>query len=113
MTVKITYATMSADNEELNQSLRRGGRPGRKTLGQGHPFVVNGEERWGEGLYEERSPIDSEIVDRQLRPGAPKPTSTTRLPPPRRTFPDLGPNPLAGAGRPHAQGRRCHGGAAV
>ena len=24
--------------------------------------MVNGEERWGEGFYEERSPIDSEIV---------------------------------------------------
>ena len=31
-------------------------------LGKDHPFVVNGEERWGDGFYEERSPIDSEIV---------------------------------------------------
>ena len=34
----------------------------RAGLGKDHPFVVNGEERWGDGFYEERSPIDSDIV---------------------------------------------------
>lgn len=62
MTTKITYATMSADNAELNRSFDDAVERVRAGLGQRHPFVVNGEERWGEGLYEERSPIDSEII---------------------------------------------------
>ncbi|MGH8958813.1 MAG: aldehyde dehydrogenase family protein [Acidimicrobiia bacterium] len=62
MTTKITYATMSADNPELNQSFDEAVERGKAGLGQRHPFVVNGEERWGDGLYEERSPIDSAIV---------------------------------------------------
>ena len=62
MTQKITYATMSADNEELNRSYEEAVKRVQKALGASHPFLVNGEERWGEGLYEERSPIDSDIV---------------------------------------------------
>lgn len=62
MTTKITYATMSADNEELNRSYDEAVERVMGTLGRDHPFVVNGEERWGEGLYEERSPIDSDII---------------------------------------------------
>jgi 1-pyrroline-5-carboxylate dehydrogenase len=62
MATKITYATMSADNEELNRSYEEAVERVRKTLGASHPFIVNGEERWGDGLYEERSPIDSDIV---------------------------------------------------
>jgi len=62
MATKITYATMSADNEELNRSYEEAVARVRKTLGARHPFLVDGEERWGEGSYEERSPIDSEIV---------------------------------------------------
>ncbi|MGQ0848235.1 MAG: aldehyde dehydrogenase family protein [Actinomycetota bacterium] len=62
MTVKITYATMSADNEELNQGFDEAVQQIKAGLGRSHPFVVNGEETWGEGLYEETSPIDSRIV---------------------------------------------------
>ena len=62
MTTKITYATMSADNEELNAAYEEAVERVREGLAKDHPFVVNGEERWGDGLYEERSPIDSEIV---------------------------------------------------
>src|SRR5439155_9446915 len=31
-------------------------------LWQKHPFHVNGEDRWGDGLDEERSPIDRDVV---------------------------------------------------
>jgi 1-pyrroline-5-carboxylate dehydrogenase len=62
MTTKITYATMSADNEELNSAYDQAVERVKGSLGQDHPFVVNGEQRWGDGFYEERSPIDSEIV---------------------------------------------------
>ncbi len=62
MTQKITYATMSADNEDLNRQYEAAVARIRSTLGQNQLFVVNGEERQGKGIYEERSPIDSEIV---------------------------------------------------
>jgi 1-pyrroline-5-carboxylate dehydrogenase len=61
-TFRITYATMSADNEELHAAYERGVEVARSWLGQKHPFYVNGEERWGEGLDEERSPIDRDVV---------------------------------------------------
>ncbi len=62
MTTKITYATMSADNEDLNRAYEEAVERVRASLGRDHPFVINGEERWGDGFHEERSPIDSEIV---------------------------------------------------
>src|SRR6266542_3174713 len=59
---RITYATMSADNEELHAAYEKGVETARSWLGQKHPFHVNGEERWGEGTDEERSPIDRDLV---------------------------------------------------
>jgi len=61
-TFRITYATMSADNEELHRRYEEAVERARGWLGQEHPFYVDGEERWGTGFHEERSPIDSEIV---------------------------------------------------
>jgi 1-pyrroline-5-carboxylate dehydrogenase len=59
---RITYATLSADNEDLQKAYddaaeRMGGE-----LGKEYPFVVNGEERWTDEKYEEPSPIDSDII---------------------------------------------------
>jgi 1-pyrroline-5-carboxylate dehydrogenase len=59
---RVTYATMSADNEEMHAAYERGIETAKSWLGQKHPFYVNGEERWGEGTHEERSPIDSNLV---------------------------------------------------
>ncbi|MGH2573489.1 MAG: aldehyde dehydrogenase family protein [Actinomycetota bacterium] len=59
---RITYATMSADNEELHAAYEKGIETANSWLGQKHPFYVNGEERWGESLDEERSPVDRDIV---------------------------------------------------
>ena len=60
--VRITYATMSADNEELHAAYDKGLETARSWLGQKHPFFVNGEARDGEAYDEERSPIDRDIV---------------------------------------------------
>jgi 1-pyrroline-5-carboxylate dehydrogenase len=60
--LKITYATMSADNEELHSAYDRGLEAARQRLGGDHPFVIDGEERTSGDWFEERSPIDSEIV---------------------------------------------------
>src|SRR5213078_893931 len=61
-TFRITYATMKADNEDLQVAYDRGIETARSWLGQKHPFYVNGEAREGEGYDEERSPIDKDIV---------------------------------------------------
>jgi 1-pyrroline-5-carboxylate dehydrogenase len=60
--LKITYATMSADNEELHAEYERGLERARARLGEHHPFHVNGEERYTDETMDERSPIDSDIV---------------------------------------------------
>jgi len=59
---RITYATMSADNEELHKLYDQGIEVARSWLGQKHPFYVDGEPREGSGYKEVRSPIDRDIV---------------------------------------------------
>jgi 1-pyrroline-5-carboxylate dehydrogenase len=62
MAVKITYATMSADNEELNSSYEAALVEVQERLGKVHGIIVNGEHRVDRPTYEERSPIDSDVV---------------------------------------------------
>jgi len=62
MAVRITYATMSADNQELNDAYEKALDDARSKLGQTHGVIVAGEERTDRELYEEHSPIDSDIV---------------------------------------------------
>ncbi|MDP9330032.1 MAG: aldehyde dehydrogenase family protein [Actinomycetota bacterium] len=59
---RVTYATMSADNEELHKGYDEGIELAKAELGKTIPVVVNGQERPGEGTYELRSPIDDDIV---------------------------------------------------
>ena len=60
--LKITYATLRADNEELHAAYEAGLERARTRLGAHHRNVVAGRERDGEGTFEVRSPIDREIV---------------------------------------------------
>lgn len=61
---RVTYATLSADDDALHADYDRGIETARGWLGRHHCFVVDGEERRGEpGLaLEERSPIDRDVV---------------------------------------------------
>jgi 1-pyrroline-5-carboxylate dehydrogenase len=59
---RITYATMSADNEELHKAYDEAIEQARGELGKTIPVVVNGEEREGEGTYELNSPIDGTLL---------------------------------------------------
>jgi 1-pyrroline-5-carboxylate dehydrogenase len=59
---RITYATMSADNEELHKDYDQGIEQAKALLGATIPVVVNGEERPGEGTYELNSPIDDTLL---------------------------------------------------
>ena len=60
--MKITYATMSADNEELNQAYEQAVEKARDRLGSTYGLWVDGEERTDREIYEERSPIDRDLV---------------------------------------------------
>ena len=60
--LKITYATLRADNEELHALYEAGVERARARLGAYHPNVVGGRDRDGEGTFEVRSPIDHDIL---------------------------------------------------
>jgi len=60
--MKITYATLSADNEELQSSFDAALERARADLGRTYPMLIGSEERIGEKTFEDRSPIDSDIV---------------------------------------------------
>jgi 1-pyrroline-5-carboxylate dehydrogenase len=60
--LKITYATLRADNEELHALYEAGLEKARARLGADHRNVIGGEERDGEGTFEIRSPINRDIL---------------------------------------------------
>ena len=62
MPMKITYATMSTDNEEMNKAYEDALERVRPRLGQDHGVAVDGEDRKDREFFEEVSPIDSSIV---------------------------------------------------
>lgn len=59
---KITYATLSADNDALHAAFEAGVTRARSRLGGSHRNFVGGTERDGDGTFELRSPIDREIL---------------------------------------------------
>ena len=92
---RITYATLTADNEELHEVYDHGIEVARSWLGEKHPSFVDGEAREGRGTRP-RSPIDRD-PDRQVRAR----DARGRARRGRRgqaAFP-TGPTALAGAGR--------------
>jgi 1-pyrroline-5-carboxylate dehydrogenase len=60
--LKITYATLRADNEELHAQYEAGLEAARRRLGGQHRNFIDGRERDGEGTFELRSPIDRDLV---------------------------------------------------
>jgi 1-pyrroline-5-carboxylate dehydrogenase len=60
--LKITYATLRADNEELHRLYEAGLEQAKARLGGEHRNIVECRERDGEGTFELRSPIDRDIV---------------------------------------------------
>ncbi len=60
--LKITYATLRADNEELHRQYEAGLAEAKARLGAYHRNVVGGRERDGDGTFELRSPIDRDIL---------------------------------------------------
>jgi 1-pyrroline-5-carboxylate dehydrogenase len=60
--IKITYATLRADNEELHSGFEDAVARVRAGLGGHHQNLVNGAWRDGAGAFEVRSPIDADLV---------------------------------------------------
>src|SRR5262249_28254439 len=60
--MKVTYATLRNDNEELHAAFDHGLEQARALLGQYHRNVGGGQERDGDGTFEKRSPIDGEVL---------------------------------------------------
>jgi len=60
--LKITYATLRADNEELHALYEAGLAAARARLGGYHQNLVDGRERDGDGAFELRSPIDRDLL---------------------------------------------------
>ena len=60
--LKITYATLRADNEQLHRDYEAGLAEAKTLLGGHHRNLVDGKERDGEGESTVRSPIDRDIV---------------------------------------------------
>jgi 1-pyrroline-5-carboxylate dehydrogenase len=59
---RVTYATLSADNDDLHAAYDGGIAAARGLLGAEHPFYINGRALRGDGMKEVRSPIDRDIV---------------------------------------------------
>ena len=59
---KITYATMSADDPALHQAFEEGLAAATGQISRTYPLLINGERRFTDQTYVERSPIDSELV---------------------------------------------------
>ncbi|CAN5487690.1 L-glutamate gamma-semialdehyde dehydrogenase [soil metagenome] len=60
--IKITYATLSADNEALHTGFEAAVVKVRAGLGAAHRNVIGGEWVDGDGSFEVRSPIDRDIL---------------------------------------------------
>ena len=60
--IKITYATLRADNEDLQTAYEAGLERAKGRLGAYHRNYVDGRERDGDGTFEVRSPIDTDIL---------------------------------------------------
>src|SRR5436190_4763726 len=60
--MKITYATLSAENEELQAAFDRAVAGAREHLGERYPMLIGDERRAGNDLFEDRSPIDTNVV---------------------------------------------------
>ncbi|HEX7225879.1 MAG TPA: aldehyde dehydrogenase family protein [Candidatus Limnocylindria bacterium] len=60
--MKITYATLSADNEDLQSAFDAALERARADLGRTYPMRIGAEDRLRDETFEDRSPIDRSLV---------------------------------------------------
>ena len=69
--IKVTYATLRADNEELHAGFEEAATRVRGELGAQHQNYVDGARRDGVSTFEARSPIDTDILLGTFASGTP------------------------------------------
>jgi len=69
--IKITYATLRADNEDLHNGFEAAAADVRAALGAEHRNLIDGEWRTGDGTFEARSPIDRDLLLGRFAKGTP------------------------------------------
>ena len=69
--VKVTYATLRADNEELHAGFEEAATKVRGELGAYHQNFIDGTRRDGVSTFEARSPIDTDILLGTFATGTP------------------------------------------
>ena len=57
---KVTYATLSATNPELHQAFDEAVERVKGGFGANYPMFINGEKRWADQTFEDRSPINGD-----------------------------------------------------
>ena len=60
--MKITYSTLSADNEDLQAAFDAALERARTELGRTYPMIIGSEQRASDDVFEDRSPIDRDLV---------------------------------------------------
>jgi 1-pyrroline-5-carboxylate dehydrogenase len=68
---RVTYATLTADDDELHAAYDVAIRTSRDALGQVHPLRVGEVDRAGHGTFETRSPVDRDVVVGRFAIGSP------------------------------------------
>ena len=61
-TFKLTYATMFNPPEELHTRFEEALTAVKGNLGKEHGMIINGEERFAEEKFEDRSPVSTDMV---------------------------------------------------
>ncbi|MEE9187823.1 MAG: L-glutamate gamma-semialdehyde dehydrogenase, partial [Anaerolineales bacterium] len=61
-TFKLTYATMFNPPEELHTRFEQVLADAKANLGQEHGMIIDGEERFTEEKFEDRSPANTDLV---------------------------------------------------
>src|SRR3972149_3208981 len=59
-TFKLTYATMFDPPEEMHSRFEKALAKVKAELGKDHPLLINGQDRFVEAKFEDRSPINTE-----------------------------------------------------
>ncbi len=83
---KLTYATMFNPPEELHTRFEKALESVKVNLGQEYGMIINGQERFAEEKFEDRSPINTEVVLGVFQKGSAK-HAEEALAAARRAFP--------------------------
>jgi 1-pyrroline-5-carboxylate dehydrogenase len=67
--VKITYATLSAASPELHAAFDAAVAQAKAKFGAAYPMLIDGQERWADETFDDRSPINSDWLIGKFQKG--------------------------------------------